>query len=81
MNLGEVVLEDTLEGDDGLDQEGVRVLHVEMGEAHDGNSHELGSEGVSELLVVVGVDGGGDELGLLRGSHRRGLDVLEGRHV
>lgn len=77
VDLDEVALEGALEGDDGLDQEGVGVLHVDVHEGHHGNSHGLGTEGLAELGGVVGVDGGGDKLALLGGSHRWWLDVLE----
>lgn len=81
VDLDEVALEGGLEGDDGLDEEGVGVLHVDVHEGHHGDAHGLGAEGLAELGRVVGVDGGGDELALLRGAHWGGLDVLEGGEV
>lgn len=81
VDLDEVALEEGLDGDDGLDHEGVGVEHVEMHDAHHADGHELAAEGSLELAHVVGVDGGGDELALLGGAHGGGLDVLEGGQV
>lgn len=81
VDLDEVALEQALDGDDALDQQRVGVLHVEVHESHHGNGHELTTEGGAELLDIVGVDGGGDELALFAGSHGGGLDVLEGGQV
>lgn len=81
VDLGEVALEDTLEGDNALDDEGVGVFHVEVHEGHHGDTHQLAAPELAELVGVVGVDRGGDELALLRRAHGRGLNVLEGGHV
>lgn len=81
VDLDEVALEQTLDGDDALDQQRVGVLHVEVHESHHGNGHELTTEGGAELLDIVGVDGGGDELAFFAGSHGGGLDVFEGGQV
>lgn len=81
MDLDEVALKGALDGEDALDHERVGVLHVDVHESHHGDSHELATEGCLELLVVVGLDGGGDELALLAGSDGCGLDVFESGHV
>lgn len=39
MNLGQVALESGLDGQDRLDEERVGVLHVEVHEGHDGDTH------------------------------------------
>lgn len=81
MNLNQVGLESALEGDDGLDDERVGVLHVQVHEAHHRDTHELRPEGVLDLLRVVRVHGRRHELALFRGSHRRRLDILESGEV
>lgn len=81
MNLDEVALERALEGDDGLDEERVGVVEVQVHDAHHADAHELRLEEAAQLLLVVGVDGGGDDLGLLGAAHGSGLDVLEDGHV
>ena len=81
MDLGKVGLEGALEGDDGLDEKGVGVLEVEMHDAHHKDAHHLRAEELLGLGEIVGVDGGGDELALLGGTHRRRLDVLESGEV
>lgn len=65
VDLDQVGLDGALDGDDGLDEQRVGVLHVQVHEAHHGNAHQLRSEGLLDLRRVVGVDGGGDELALL----------------
>ena len=81
VNLDEVALESALEGNDGLDEEGVGVVEVKVHDAHHADTHELGLEETAQLLLVVGVDGGGDDLGLLGAAHGGGLDVLHDGHV
>jgi hypothetical protein len=81
VDLDQVGLDGALERDDGLDQQGVGVLHVQVHETHHSDAHELTAEELLDLLGVVGVDGGGHELRLLRGAHRRRLNILEGRQV
>lgn len=81
VNLDEVALESALEGDDGLDEEGVGVVEVKVHDAHHADAHELGLEETAQLLLVVGVDGGGDDLGLLGAAHGGGLNVLHDGHV
>lgn len=81
VDLDQVALESALERDDGLDEERVGVLEVEVHKAHHADAHELGLEETAELLEIVGLDGGCDELGLLAGAHRGGLDVLDDGHV
>lgn len=81
VDLDEVALKGALEGNNRLDQERVGVLHVEMHESHHADTHHLALEEGLELLEIVGLDGGCDELGLLAGSHGRGLDVLDNSHV
>lgn len=81
VDLDEVALESALEGDDGLDEKGVGVVEVKVHDTHHADTHELGLEQTAQLLLVVGVDGGGDNLGLLGAAHRGGLDVLHDGHV
>jgi len=81
VDLDHVVFDSALEGKDGLDEERVGVLHVKVHEAHHGHAHGLGAERSLDLLRVVGVDSGGDELGLLSRADGRRLDVLEGGEV
>lgn len=81
MDLDHVVLEGALEGDDALDEERVGILHVDVHEGHHGDTHSLATESGADLLVIVGVDGGGHELALLSGAHRGGLDILESCEV
>ena len=81
VDLDEVALEGALEGDDGLDQERVGVLEVQVHDAHHADAHELRLEQAAQLRLVVGVHGGGDDLGLLGAAHGGGLDVLEDGHV
>ena len=81
VDLDEVALESALEGDDGLDEEGVGVVEVKVHDTHHADTHELRLEQAAQLLLVVGVDGGGDDLGLLGAAHRGGLDVLHDGHV
>lgn len=81
MDLDHVVLESALEGDDALDEKRVGVVHVQVHESHHGHTHSLATESGADLLVVVGVDGGGDELALLGGAHGGGLNILEGGEV
>lgn len=81
MNFDEVALEEGLNGDDALNQERVGVLHVKMHEGHHGDTHKLAAESLTKLRGIVGLDGGGDQLALLRGSHGRRLDVLKRGHI
>lgn len=81
VDLDEVALEGALDGEDALDEKRVGVLHVEVHDGHDGNAHHLTAEESAELVLVVGLDGGGDELAFFGGAHWRGLDVLEGGEV
>lgn len=81
VDLDQVGLEGTLEGDDGLDQERVGVFEVDVHESHHAHAHKLGAEQLLNLRGVVGVDGSGDELALLGRSHGRGLDILKGSQV
>lgn len=81
MDLDKVALEKGLDGDDALDQKRVGIFEVQMHEAHHSNSHELTAEGSAELLDIVGVDSGGNELAFFAGSHGGGFDVLESGHV
>lgn len=81
MDLDEVALEGALDGQDALDEEGVGVLHVEVHEGHDGNAHHLSAEEGAKLVLVVGLDRGGDELAFFGGAHWGRLDVLEGGQV
>jgi hypothetical protein len=77
VNLDQVAFEGALEGDDGLDEERVGVLEVEMHDGHHADTHDLALEQAAELLSVVCVDSSGDGLGLLGRSHGCGLNVLD----
>lgn len=81
VHLDEVLLEGALERDDGLDEQRVGVVEVQVHDAHHADAHELGLEQAAQLLLVVGVDRGGHGFGLLGAAHGRWLDVLEDRHV
>jgi hypothetical protein len=81
VDLDEVALERALEGDDRLDEEGVGVVEVQVHDTHHADTHELRLEEAAQLLLVVGVDGGGDDLGLLGAAHGGGLDVLHDGHI
>jgi hypothetical protein len=81
VDLDEVALKSAFEGDDRLDEERVGVVEVQVHDTHHADTHELGFEQAAELLLVIGVDGGGDDLGLLGAAHGRGLDVLHDGHV
>lgn len=81
VDLDKVALEGAFEGNDGLDEQRIGVLHVDVHDAHHADAHELCLEEALELLEIVRLDGGRDKLGLLAGSHRSGLDVLDNGHV
>jgi hypothetical protein len=81
VDLGHVVLEGALEGDDALDEEGVGVVEVEVHDAHHGDTHQLRPHHGLDLREIVGVDGGGNKLALLGRTHRRRLDVFQGGQV
>lgn len=81
VDLEQVALDDGLDGDDALDDQGIGILHVEVHKRHHGDTHQLATPGLAELVKVVGADRGGDELALFGRAHRRGLNVLEGGHV
>jgi hypothetical protein len=81
MYLDEVAFEGALDGDDGLDDERVRVLEVEVHDAHHANAHELRLEEGAELLCVVGVDGCSNGLGLFGRTHGCWFNVLNDCHV
>jgi hypothetical protein len=81
VDLDLVAFECTLEGDDRLDQERVRVLEVQVHDSHHSHAHYLCLVESLHLLDIVFVVGGCDELGLLGAAHLRLLDVLQGCHV
>lgn len=81
MDFEEVALDDGLDGDDALDNQGIGVLHVKVHERHHGDTHQLATPGLAKLVEVVGADRGGDELALFGRAHRCGFNVLEGGHV
>lgn len=82
VDLHNVLLNGRLDGHDGLQQKRVGVLHVNVHEAHHGNTGEDSSDGRVDLLDVVLLDGGGDELGLLLAAESVGrLDVFESGEV
>jgi len=81
MNFKQIALERAFQRDDALDQQRVRVLEVQVHDAHHADAHQLRLEHGAQLLLVVGVDRGGDQLGLFGGAHGRGLDVFEGGEI
>lgn len=81
VDLDQVALESALEGNDGLDEERVGVLEVEVHDGHHADTHKLTLEKATELLSVVCVHSSGDGLGLLGRSHRCGLDVLNNGEI
>jgi len=81
VDLDQVALKGALEGNDGLDEEGVGVLEVEVHDGHHADTHELTLEQATELLSVVCVHSSGDGLGLLGRSHGCGLDVLDNGEI
>lgn len=81
VNLDQVALESALEWDDGLDEKRVRVLEVEVHDGHHANTHQLGLVELAELLEIVGLDRGCDELGLFARTHGSGLHILDYSHV
>lgn len=81
VDLDLVTLEYALERDDGLDQEWVGVLEVQVHDAHHSNAHELRLVESLHLVDIVLVVGGCDELGLFGGSHLWLLDIFKGGHV
>lgn len=81
VDLDQVGLEGTLEGDDRLDEERVGVLEVQVHHTHHAYTHQLAADQLAQLGLVVVHVGGGHGLGLLASAHGRRLDVLEGRHV
>jgi hypothetical protein len=81
VDLDQVSLESALDWDDALDEERVCVLKVDVHDGHHADTHELCAEEGLELLLVVGVNGGGDGLWLLGGTHWGWLDVFEDGHV
>jgi len=81
MNFKQIPLERAFQRDDALDQQRVRVLEVQVHDAHHADSHQLRLEHGAQLLLVVGVDRCRDELGLFGGAHGGGLDVFEGGEI
>lgn len=81
VDLDQVTLERALEWNNGLDQQWVGILHVQVHEGHHGNSHQLRFVKGLDLSEIVGVDGCGDKLWLLGGAHWGWLHVFEGCHV
>lgn len=82
VDLDNVLLDGRLDGHDGLQQQRVGVLHVDVHEAHHGDSGEHAPDGGVDLLDVVLLDGGGHELGLLLAAESVGrLDVFESGEI
>lgn len=81
VNLNEISLKSALERDDRLDEKRIGVFEIEVHESHHGQTHQLRLPLAAELVQVVVVDRGRNELAFLGGSHGRRLDVLERRHV
>jgi hypothetical protein len=77
VDLDQISLESALDGNDGLDEQGVGVFEIEVHDAHHSDAHELGAHELAELVGVVFLDGGGHRLGLFGGTHGWGLDVLD----
>ena len=81
VNCDLVAFECALERDDGLEQERVGVLEVQVHECHHSDAHHLCLVERLHLVDVVFVDRGGDEFWLFGGSHLWLIDVFEGGHV
>lgn len=81
VDLDQVGLEGALQGDDGLDEERVGVLHVQVHHRHHADTHQLATDQLAQLPLVVVHVGGSDRLGLLAGTHGGRLNVLERSHV
>lgn len=81
MDLDLVALECALERDDGLDQQWVGVLEVQVHDGHHSYAHQLCLVECLHLVDVIFVDGGGDEFWLFGGAHLGLVDVFEGCHV
>jgi hypothetical protein len=81
VDLDEVALESALERNDGLDEERVGVLEVDVHDGHHANTHQLRLVQLAELRKIVGFDRSRDEFGFFAGSHGGGLDVLDNGHV
>jgi hypothetical protein len=81
MDLDLIALECALKRDNGLNQEWVGVLEVQVHDGHHSNTHHLCLVESLHLVDVVFVDGGCDELGLFGRSHLGLFDVFEGGHI
>ena len=81
VDFDEVGLEHALQRDDALDEQRVRVLEVQVHDAHHANAHELGADQRAPLLLVICLDGRRHALGFLGAAHLRRLDVLDDCHV
>ena len=77
MHLNQVSLKRTLQRDDALDEQRVGVLEVDVHDGHHADAHELRLVEPAQLLLVVGLDGGGDGFRLFGAAHWRGFDVFE----
>jgi hypothetical protein len=81
MDLNEIALEGSLDGDDRLDQERVGVLEVQVHDTHHGHSHQLSLVECLKLRLVVLVNRRSDQLGLFAGAEGSRLDVFERAEV
>jgi hypothetical protein len=81
VDLDKVTLESALERDDGLYEQRVRVLEVNVHDSHHADAHQLRLVELAELLEIVGFDRGRDKLGLFARAHGRRLDVLDDGHI
>jgi hypothetical protein len=81
MNFDKVALESALERDDGLNKKRVRVLEIDVHNSHHADTHQLRLVELAELLEIVGLDRGRDELGLFAGTHGSRLNVFDDSHV
>src|SRR2546430_11097777 len=56
VDLGQLRLKNTLQWDDALDEQGIRVLEIQVHDTHHADAHELGPDQGTQLLVVVRLD-------------------------
>ena len=81
MDLDQVAFESPLQWDDALDEQGIGIFKVKVHEAHHAYTHELGFPESPQLLCVVGMDGGCDQLRFFSRAHRGRFDVFESREI
>jgi len=81
MNLGQVRLKNTLQWNDALDEQGICVFEIQVHDTHHGDSHELGPDQGTQLLIVVGLDCVRDRLGSFGAAHGCRFDIFDDSHV